>query len=545
MFYLSRYLGYCLSIKAFSIAILFFLFTTPSFSQMSEIPDRKWEGTIKLVLNNKTVVGNVTLDLGKPDATAPIELDISLEKSGGKEIKLRKLIGVNEVKSTKNEDGIISFTFKSGIPLDNNEICPGIFHFENAFRYFETKESLFTFVLFGDFEPLENCKTGKIEFSLFPKSQLKNWAKQGLKAPELIRVIPKEKKPGNQAIGVTNPLINNIPKEDQSKASKEASNVVHASTPSEKGLSEGAALMFKGVKSTLSVEDRNQIFSYSELRLSDDKTRLLRGDNRTDFISDLEILITDLNGDRIEEVLIYFKASGGPGIGMEKNVMSFIKNKKDGKYDLNFIMQRDKPLIIPRYNGGYPDLFFHASRGNTDYVLSWYGSRYEGMDEETVVNKNAFNKVKTMPIDLIAKAYQDKGYQAARDLQNSLPKISNANYLVSNQGAPLPQPGPKKAYSKTSSAKFIGKYWQLGYYNDPYFITKVGNLFYFKTPTKSGTKIPGFTYNVKADRLETWMEVEGLKFKLLITFDYDAGGVFVYPENRSLRGMFPKHLSRY
>ncbi|MEQ7798979.1 hypothetical protein ABDJ41_04115 [Pedobacter sp. ASV1-7] len=69
--------------------------------------------------------------------------------------------------------------------------------------------------------------------------------------------------------------------------------------------------------------------------------------------------------------------------------------------------------------------------------------------------------------------------------------------------------------------------------------------FYFKTPTKSGTKIPGFTYNVKADRLETWMEAEGLKFKLLITFDYDTGGIFVYSENRNLRGMFPKHLNRY
>ncbi|MEQ7798980.1 hypothetical protein ABDJ41_04120 [Pedobacter sp. ASV1-7] len=57
---------------------------------------------------------------------------------------------------------------------------------------------------------------------------------------------------------------------------------------------------------------------------------MLRGDSKTDFISDLEVLITDLNGDHIEEVLIYFKAPGGPGIGMEKNVMSFIKNKKDG-----------------------------------------------------------------------------------------------------------------------------------------------------------------------------------------------------------------------
>lgn len=540
----SRYLsGFCFA-KLWLCSFLIALSTVPSFSQAPKELQGKWEGKIKLTLDKKIVNGKIALEFGNPGSKTPVKVDISLERPGDKEIKQSTSLSTTEVKfsvpevAVRERQGFYDIiTFKSNLPDDNNDVCTGIFNFIHSHSYVNTNGGEFTFVLLGDFDPLYDCSIGKVEFTLFKQSYLKELAKKHIPIPELSRILPNQEKKTAAAVI---PLV----KDSASKINTAIPKTTNSMITSEKGLSEGASVLFKGVKSAISVKDQNQIFSYSDLRLADEKNGFLWGEGKNNFISDLEVLITDLNGDRIEEVLIYFKSLKN-GTEPVKNVIFFVKNKKDDIYDPNFSMQRDKPLIIPRYSGGYPDLFFYASSGNTDYVLSWYGTRYEGMDEETVVNRNALNRIKTIPFDHIAKTYQEKGYLAARDLQNSLPKISNASYLGSPQGISLPQAAPRKVYSKTSSSKFIGKYWQLGYYNSPFTISKSGNLFYLKSPVQSKVKLPGFSYNTKADRLEAWTVFEGLKFKILITFDYEAGGVFIYPENRSLQGMFPTHLNRY
>lgn len=304
-------------------------------------------------------------------------------------------------------------------------------------------------------------------------------------------------------------------------------------------LTEGAALLFKDVKSNLSIRDKNFIQANTALMIAPDKKRFIMRGSTNSYASDVQVIITDLNDDKIEEVFIYFKSPSITGV-LEEGVSFFAKNKGSDDYLSDFGTTRPKPQIVPRYSYGYPDLFFDDSRAFPAAVYIWDGKHYVQQLEK--INKKALAQTKTLPVEAIGKAHQEQGYQAARDLQMSIGKIYNQPYF--NMELPV-EKAPKVYGKKGSPAKFIGRYWQIGYYDRPFTLSKVGNNFYLKSSVKGQKIMPAFTYNVKNDWLECWVEGEGLKFKMLITYNYKNGSIYLEPENKRLGGMFPTHLVPY
>lgn len=92
--------------------------------------------------------------------------------------------------------------------------------------------------------------------------------------------------------------------------------------------------------------------------------------------------------------------------------------------------------------------------------------------------------------------------------------------------------------------KFLGRYWEHGYYNKPFNLTKEGESYILRSEIRP-KQIMTFTYNEQEDRLEGFAQENGVGSMVYIRFDPDYGNIFITNENSQLKKVFPEHLLRY
>jgi hypothetical protein len=142
------------------------------------------------------------------------------------------------------------------------------------------------------------------------------------------------------------------------------------------GLTPGASLLFKNVKSKLTVGDKNEIYKSLGLKLAKDKKSFVDEDNNSP--EDAMVYPTDLNSDGKEEEfvilsseLLFGTESGG------SNIVFFTKNLI-GKYGICAIPAPGLSLL-PTKSFGYPDVLPEIVSSDQQKgvpVWKWDGKKY-------------------------------------------------------------------------------------------------------------------------------------------------------------------------
>ncbi|CAN5218818.1 hypothetical protein BH11BAC6_BH11BAC6_00650 [soil metagenome] len=166
-------------------------------------------------------------------------------------------------------------------------------------------------------------------------------------------------------------------------------------------LTEVAALLFKNVKTKLTVAEKNHVASKLGFVLSADKDQPFASDKDSkDYPFTAVVLPTDMNKDGKEEIFVSFGntyTSGNTG----SSISLFIKNAAGIYIDaLGF------PGMIPEalatLNSGYPDLLI-GGPGMDFPVLKWNGKTYANY--KTVKDKD-YSALKKTTIEDVSKTYQ-------------------------------------------------------------------------------------------------------------------------------------------
>jgi hypothetical protein len=141
--------------------------------------------------------------------------------------------------------------------------------------------------------------------------------------------------------------------------------------------SPGAALLFATDHGSLSVAEQNVIFETLGLKLDSAGTGFL--DTMCDQPADAVVSFSDLNGDGIKEVLVFFGNSCTSGM-TGSSVMLFIKNSA-GAFSSNFGFPGASADPQPTSNLGYPDLLI-GGPGFCFPVWRWDGKEYQYLKQE-------------------------------------------------------------------------------------------------------------------------------------------------------------------
>ena len=141
------------------------------------------------------------------------------------------------------------------------------------------------------------------------------------------------------------------------------------------GISEGARLLFSGVKTKLSIKEKNQLYLNTRFVLAADKKQFQFGDDPTaaPFPFLPSVFVTDLNKDSTEEICLVFGNSYTSG-NIGSNVLLFIKNKQ-GIYQSNFGFSGSMPQVLTTVSKGYPDLVI-GGPGDELPIWRWDGGQY-------------------------------------------------------------------------------------------------------------------------------------------------------------------------
>lgn len=165
--------------------------------------------------------------------------------------------------------------------------------------------------------------------------------------------------------------------------------------------SAGAALLFGKVKSKLTGEQKNEIFSKTGFYLSKDKKQFVTGPTPDeDFPFDAIVYPLDLNSDGTEEVCVVFGNSYTSGMA-GSSVLLLIAGKA-GKYQLNLGFPGVVPDAFPTKNLGYPDLMI-GGPGFTFPVYRWNGIEYTLLKS---ISEKEMAKLKTTSLEEFSKIYQ-------------------------------------------------------------------------------------------------------------------------------------------
>lgn len=120
-------------------------------------------------------------------------------------------------------------------------------------------------------------------------------------------------------------------------------------------LSEGAALLFACVETSMTPEERNQVFEVSGLRLTADKKHLTEVDEEDAFPSEQEIHIIDLNKDGIDEIVLLHGHHSLYNGRAGRMLQVFIK-QANGKYQQVMDTFGIDLVIMSASHNGFPDL---------------------------------------------------------------------------------------------------------------------------------------------------------------------------------------------
>ncbi len=180
-------------------------------------------------------------------------------------------------------------------------------------------------------------------------------------------------------------------KPDGANLSKEVTPTENADKPCapDSKLSEGAALLFGCIETSISIEERNQIFAISGLKVTADKKHLTEEDERDKFPSEQSTHVFDFNKDGIEEVVI-IHGHHSLWNGTAGRMLEMYIKQKDGKYKQALsTMGIDLTLLDSNHNG-FPDIVPGA--GGMEFGLYHYdGKNYK---QKGSVKDGAFDGIR-------------------------------------------------------------------------------------------------------------------------------------------------------
>lgn len=166
-------------------------------------------------------------------------------------------------------------------------------------------------------------------------------------------------------------------------------------------LSDVATLLFKNVKTRLTIAERNQVAAKTGFIISGNKDQPFAADKDSkEYPFGVSVYPTDMNKDGKEEVFILFGntfTSGNTG----SSISLYIKSAT-GAYMPHLGFPGTLPDALTIINMGYPDLLI-GGPGMEFPVQRWNGKTY-------VFNRNVkdkdYEKLKKTGIDAMSKTYQ-------------------------------------------------------------------------------------------------------------------------------------------
>lgn len=166
-------------------------------------------------------------------------------------------------------------------------------------------------------------------------------------------------------------------------------------------LSPLAAELFKGVKSSITIHEKNFIAQKTGFVLSGNKDHPFALDKDSkEYPFGVVLMPADLNKDGKEEIFISFGngyTSGNTG----SSIVLFIKNAA-GVYEMNFGFPGMSPDILTTANKGYPDLVV-GGPGFEFPVFRWNGKIY---DNYKTMSDAVYSKTKKTAAEDVSKQYQ-------------------------------------------------------------------------------------------------------------------------------------------
>ena len=166
-------------------------------------------------------------------------------------------------------------------------------------------------------------------------------------------------------------------------------------------LSDVASVLFKTVKTKLTIPEQNEIAKKLGFILSADKDQPFASDKDSkDYPFAALVMPTDMNKDGKEEIFISFGNSYTSG-NAESSVSLFIKNAA-GIYTLNLGFPGTTPDALATSNQGYLDLLI-GGPGMEYPVYRWNGKEYAYLRD---VKDADYGKLKSTNVAELSKAYQ-------------------------------------------------------------------------------------------------------------------------------------------
>jgi hypothetical protein len=166
-------------------------------------------------------------------------------------------------------------------------------------------------------------------------------------------------------------------------------------------LNKVADLLFKNVKTKLTVAEKNQVATALGFVLSNDKVQPFAQDaDSKDYPFTAIVFPTDMNKDGKEEIFVQFGNSYTSG-NTETSISLFIKNTS-GVYKNHLGFPGMLPDALSTVSQGYPDLLI-GGPGFEFPVLRWNGKTYAN---HHMVKDDAYGKLKKKGIDVLSKEYQ-------------------------------------------------------------------------------------------------------------------------------------------
>lgn len=138
-------------------------------------------------------------------------------------------------------------------------------------------------------------------------------------------------------------------------------------------LSPTAALLFKNVKSKLTISEKNAIAANLGFVLAPDRQSFAQDKESLEYPFTAEVYPTDFNNDGTEEIFVSFGnsyTSGATGV----SIVLYIKGTT-GAYNANLGFPGTLPDVIIGTNKGYPDLVI-GGPGFSFPIWQWKGSEY-------------------------------------------------------------------------------------------------------------------------------------------------------------------------
>lgn len=165
-------------------------------------------------------------------------------------------------------------------------------------------------------------------------------------------------------------------------------------------LTEGAALLFKNTRSTLTAAEKNKLFIDLNFKLSKDRKQFVgEGDDAKEYPFDVFVYPVDLNKDGKEEIFVTYGNSFTSG-NTGSSVVAFIKNAA-GKYEANLGFPGMSPDVLSTASKGYPDLLI-GGPGMEFPIWKWNGAAYVFSRK---IKDSEYEKLKKTTIEELSKNY--------------------------------------------------------------------------------------------------------------------------------------------